>query len=164
MREEKLLYGFEKSSFYIKAIGHITASFCPTVKEKVQEIVNDGVPIEAVFIDLSECTYMDSTFMGLILTLHKLLKEKAGKSVVIGNPTEESLKLLVSLGINKLVTISEDSPPLPDKLDEVSPEVAPSAEFLLNAHQNLMELNEENRAKFSLVEKILKEEIKKKEG
>lgn len=164
MNNEQLLYGYENSSFFIKAVGHITASFCPTIKEKVQEILDKGQTIESVVIDLSECTYMDSTFMGLILTFHKNLKEKFGKSVLITSPTEDSLKLLTNLGINKLITIENNPVPFPEKLSVVLPDVAPTAEFLLNAHQNLMEISEENRSKFSLVEKILKEEIKKKEG
>jgi len=158
---EKLYCGFNNNDLYLKACGHITASFCPSVKEMVHNFLSTQGPIKNVYVDLSECSYMDSTFMGLLIYFHKLIRDQAGSSLFILKPTVECVNLLKNLGILRLITISTEELPFPEHLEPIQKIVAPSAEFLLHAHQNLMELSEENRTKFMVVEKMLIEETKK---
>lgn len=163
MMEEQLLFAYERSSFFLRAIGHITASFCPSIKDNLQAILQENPNLEAVYIDLSQCDYMDSTFMGLLLILQKILKERSGRKLTILDPSEESLHLLDTLGISKVTEIRRNAPvEFPSEMRAAQREAAPSAEFLLRAHQNLMELSDENRNKFAAAEKLLQEEIKRK--
>ncbi len=54
--------------------------------------------IHTVCVDLSACSGMDSTFMGLLLASSARIRPHGGKLVVV-NPTENNLKLLRLLGL-----------------------------------------------------------------
>ena len=160
---EALYFQETSAGIFIKAVGHITASISVDLKALVTErLEKPPVPLE-LFADLSECTYMDSTFMGLLVGFHKKLKTLTGKSLTLWNPSRECEKLLQGLGIWKLMRLFEghlDSGE-PDFWKLVTKTQDPSPEILLGAHQELSEISPENAQKFSVLESILKEQIHK---
>ncbi len=161
MADEALYYLYQDGEFYIKAVGHITAALCPDLKLQMQTLLESHKVLSGVLVDLGECEYMDSTFMGLILGFNKILKEQKGKILDILNPSEESILLLKGLGIFRLLNIINEKRSLPSPMVKALRERLPSAEFLLNTHQDLMDVSEENKNKFSLLEKVLKSQIQK---
>ncbi|NNM55406.1 MAG: STAS domain-containing protein [Spirochaetales bacterium] len=162
---EALYFQETSAGIFIKAVGHITAALSVDLKAMVTErLEQTPVPLE-LFADLSECTYMDSTFMGLLVGFHKKLKSLTGRSLTLWNPSRECEKLLQGLGIWKLMRLVEgrlDSGE-PDFWKLVTKTQDPSPEILLGAHQNLSEISTENAKKFSVLESILKDQIHKEE-
>jgi len=62
--------------------GKIYSQDAAVVRDELLEEIDRGVI--NISIDLSELTYIDSTGLGVLVTLHKRTKEKNGKLVLIG--------------------------------------------------------------------------------
>lgn len=142
----------------------MTAALCPSLRQSFFDHLQSGRPVDEVYFDLSQCSYMDSTFMGLLLIFHKALKDNNGHALVVLRPTEECRHLLNNLGVSKIIQIQETEIAFPTDLQLATREKAPTAELLLQAHQNLMELSEENKQRFALVEKTLKDAAEREGG
>ena len=113
-------------------------------------------------IDFSHCTSMDSTFLGVMAGVAlQLRKHKPAGSLVLCRLGERNLELVRNLGLHRLLTVDTETvamnlasgtalPCQPDK-DELE-----SARMVLAAHENLVEADENNRAKFEDVLTFLK--------
>ena len=105
-----------------------------------------------LIIDLSACTGMDSTFMGLLVGTSQRLKGQQGRLVLV-NPTEANLKLLHMLGVSDVVPVISGTvlPPLEFVTLTADPGLGPlqRMELIRRAHQNLVALNDANRVKFA---------------
>ena len=105
-----------------------------------------------LIIDLSGCTGMDSTFMGLLVGTSQRLKAQQGRLVLV-NPTEANLKLLHMLGVSDVVPVVSGSvlPALDFVTLTADPTLGPMQrmELIRRAHQNLVALNDANRVKFA---------------
>ena len=121
-------------------------------------------------LDLSECTLMDSTFLGVLAGFGlKSASAKAGQDAVpieLLNPNERIVELLESLGVLHLFKLSQG--PLaaaePAETCTVNPATPTKEEVTracLEAHRTLMELNPQNAAKFKEVAAFLAEDLKK---
>jgi hypothetical protein len=120
-----------------------------------------------LLIDLSGCTGMDSTFMGLLVGTSQRLKGQAAAGptvadptatnhhgrLVLVNPTEANLKLLAMLGVSDVVPVISGAvlPALDFVTLTADPGLGPlqRMELIRRAHQNLIALNDANRAKFA---------------
>lgn len=121
-------------------------------------------------LDLSECTLMDSTFLGVLAGFG--LKGSAGKNGAAGatielfNPNERVMELLESLGVLQLFKVVQGPVGGSETAESQTLAAAcPSKEEVtrtcLEAHQTLMSLNPENAAKFKEVSAFLAEDLKK---
>ena len=120
---------------------------------------HDPVPKELI-VDLSHCDYMDSTFMGLLIGFNKKIKRLSGHPLELLQPTESCRNLLKGLGILKILKILEEPVPIPHEMIRIEKGAEAGVDMVLAAHDELIELNEENRAKFALLQKILREQAK----
>ncbi|MDZ4815664.1 MAG: STAS domain-containing protein [Verrucomicrobiota bacterium] len=120
------------------------------------------------FIDLQDCPSMDSTFLGTLAGLHfKLQKGNQGKIHIL-NVNERNMEVMKNLGINRL--FSMDVNPIDweqHKTSSVKIEKATSIEATKNsieAHENLVTVNQDNSPKFKDVLAYLKEDLSRKTG
>jgi anti-anti-sigma factor len=157
--EEAIFYKETQDAVYIRARGHITAALCTDLRAKVFEKLDSPAPVTAIHVDLSECDYMDSTFMGLIVGFRKKLQSIPGGSVTLYRPNPVCMSLLKGIGLTRLVGISDEAVSLPPFMENIAGNSKATAEFLLDVHENLMEISEENKAKFSVLSKVLKDQI-----
>ncbi|MBN1523477.1 MAG: STAS domain-containing protein [Spirochaetales bacterium] len=153
-----LLYQEETGKIYIRAIGRMTANLCHGLREKVFSRLDNTPKIHDIFVDLSQCDYMDSTFMGILIGINKQLKELSGKGITVVCPTDECNSLFAGLNIIRLLHIDTNRKDFPDLMEEIDDRLRPSAEVLLHAHEDLIDISENNAIKF----KILKEQLEKK--
>ncbi len=160
--EEALYYSEDKNRLYIRAEGHITANLCFELKNIVFQRFEGANKPDDVIVDLSDCDYMDSTFMGLLIGFNKKLTRSKGKHIKITNPSEQCTKLLNSLGIMKIIDIVKNNSQFRLDYHKISDSPSATAEILLSAHENLMSLNEENKKKFENVRKILRQHVEQK--
>jgi len=77
---EALFYKEDRNTLYLRAQGHITASLCADLRGMVFSRFEKTPQVENMYVDLSACDYMDSTFMGLLVGFNKRLVKAAGKN------------------------------------------------------------------------------------
>lgn len=161
--EEAVFYKESEAVMYIKAEGHVTAAICPEVKVKAFARLEEKPEIASIYVDLHACEYMDSTFLGLIVGLNKRFKARAGRPLVLLHVNPTCLGLLKTIGVLKLVEISDEDRIFPQPMEKIGFGPRATAEFLLDAHEELTGLSEENKARFSSLTKALKDSIDKGE-
>ena len=125
--------------------------------------------------DMTHCTGMDSTFMGVLAGLALRLKRRDGGPFVLANLNTKTLGLLRTLGIDRLVeTHLQGATPrefmeLMEEQDDSLARLEPSstnereaAEMVYDAHSRLADLQSENAARFRDVLAYLKEDVEQK--
>ena len=112
-----------------------------------------------IVVQLRDCTGMDSTFLGIIAGAALRLKKRGGELVLL-NPNERNAELVENLGISKLVKI-DGGAAAENPCQELESSSATKSE-ILGAHQNLVDADASNLAKFEDVISFLKKETEKK--
>lgn len=167
--EEAVYYRTEDRIVYIRATGHVTALVCPPLKTAVFERLDAAPAVEKVYLDLSGCEYMDSTFLGLIVGTQKRFarivggKPGACKAIVLLGVNEACKGLLRTIGVLGMVELSDEKVPFPAELARLSGDGRASARFLLDAHEDLSELSPENRKRFATLNSVLKSAVDSEE-
>ena len=142
----------------------MTALVCPPLKTALFDRLDSDPPVRAVYLDLSDCEYMDSTFLGLIVGAQKRFARLSrprgdSASIVLIKVNEPCKGLLRTIGVLGMVELSDDPPPFPESLARLSGEARATARFLLDAHEELSEISAENRKRFGALTTVLKKAI-----
>jgi anti-anti-sigma factor len=154
-----LRVGLDARGAFISARGSIRASLCYPLRETLLARLEETVDIPAVFVDLSQCDYMDSTFIGLLVAMDRRLRKGSGGRLHVVRPSGACRELLRQMGLEELLVVDDTAMELPVSMEEVEkPQGRPATEFVLRAHEALMETSEEARRKFAL----LREELERK--
>ena len=156
---ETLRYKEMDNVLFIKAEGHITASFCADLRTMVFTRFDSQPAVVAVNVDLSACSYMDSTFMGLLVGFNKRLTKIGAGRLRIIKPTSQARELIEGLGLLPLVNVVDEPVIFPDDMVNIIKTTATGADLLLKAHENLMELSDENRKRFATLHSVLKNQV-----
>lgn len=153
------------STVFVRSVGLANMKNAPMLDAFLREVLGQGVLL--VCVDLSCCSGMDSTFMGLLVGFSQDLEQVKGQLVVV-NPTEQNLRLLDMLGVSEILPVVARSTPTELKfvIIPASPMVSPlqRLEIIKRAHQHLVELNQTNEAKFSAFLEMLEEDLEKHRG
>jgi anti-anti-sigma factor len=161
--EEALYFKECANTFYIRAMGHVTASLCSDLKNRVFERLEAKPPVENVFVDLSQCDYMDSTFLGLLVGINKRFLRFSERPITIVRPTVPCTELLKTIGILRLVRVTEEEIDFPSAMENVVTAEKATAEFLLDVHEDLIDLSDDNKKRFSTLYTVLKSQIDREE-
>jgi anti-anti-sigma factor len=153
---EALFFGERANTLYLRAQGHITAALCADLKETAYARLDAEPAMQAMYIDLAGCDYMDSTFMGLMVGFNKRLMKRSGTRLNLVKPTASARELLSGLGLSSLVNILEEEVDFPKDLSDIVKTKSAGVDLLLGTHENLMELSEGNRKKFAPLHAALK--------
>lgn len=156
---DSILYAEENNIIFVRALGRMTANICYDFRERIFARLAAAPAVKNVFIDLSGCDYMDSTFMGIILGVNKKMKKTALAGVTVVCPTEECNILFSSLNILNLFSVDKNQMPFPSEMELISSFEKPNPEFMLYAHDDLAEVSEENADKFKLLRDILQKRV-----
>ena len=166
-QENSIGIGIFDGFSWVRCAGKGSFLTSPALKACVDARIDAGERL--VVVDLSACSGMDSTFMGILSALSNRLK-KAGGKLQVADPGEKNLHSLVDLGLNYLFEID---PPgalwrghefalrshLQPFTDVKSLSQLQRAEHVLEAHRILSDANEENARKFSGVVGLLESQI-----
>jgi anti-anti-sigma regulatory factor len=121
-------------------------------------------------LDLSECTLMDSTFLGVLAGFGLSLRARPvgpdGPAIELRNPNARILELFETLGVLPLFRVTQGPLTLPEGCQSSSPAPTGSSraeitKACLEAHETLMQLNPENVSRFREVSQFLAEDLKK---
>lgn len=86
----------------------ITFEHCPTLQNKLDPILEEGV--REVVIDFKEVPFIDSSGVGEILRLFKLLRDRSGQLVLI-NPNRKLQDLFHMYRFEKFMKIRDEVEP-----------------------------------------------------
>lgn len=116
-------------------------------------------------LDLRSCEYLDSTFLGCLLTLHKHFGQGESLRFVITASQETRVRLFTGTRIDLILNLTDDEPASPSKWNTV-PAVELSAEdfgqHVLESHQQLAEMGGARAAAYGLVAEQLARDLKQK--
>ena len=149
----------------VKVAGRANFATSVDFKTVLAGLESKGYP--CIVIELSDCSLMDSTFLGVLAAYGvKLNSDEANcvKQVVeLRNANERLLELLENLGVLHLFRTCQGNLPTCSKI--ASAACNPSREALtrasLDAHQALMDINPENVPRFKDVTKFLAEDLER---
>ena len=161
-----VLTGKEFACIRISGRANFTSSI--DFKSAVQNLRDKGYT--CFVLDLSECTLMDSTFLGLLagfgLKMRGRPENSNDRGMVLLNPGPRITELLESLGVLDLFRVTRGTADLPPVAEAISPTFEPHGHeevtrACLEAHQTLSSLSPENAARFKDVTQFLAEDLKK---
>ena len=132
-----------------------------------QEKVEQGPP--RFVLDFADCTGMDSTFLGIIAGAAMETRRIDGGYLALLRLGERNLELVRNLGLHRLAKV--DSGDMDSKVDAdaastkpLDGEAAVTRQVLIQAHENLAGINEENQEKFQDIVEYLKSRSKGSEA
>lgn len=150
MPEGKILAASHHGSYVIRLVGDVRLTLCTTIDEYFQHMFDDP-EFASVWVDLCDAEGIDSTTLGLLAKLALQVKEKFGFQPAIYSCDPGINRLLKSMGFQQLFELREEACSNPEDISEI-PTVQGSEqavkEKVIEAHRVLMELSDENRARF----------------
>ena len=147
---------------HIRVKGNASFVCAPPLRELAKKLPAE--PFNGIKIDLEECTWMDSTFMGMLAMLGLSARKKSVPAEIF-NASEQNEKLLCGLGLNKVFEfkLGEFEAAAGDAASNATTPES-NAHNVLDAHQTLMDIDINNVPKFEKVVEFVKKDIDRMEG
>ena len=93
-----------QNSLLVLLKGDLDAHTCNSLKEKVEEMLKDEVV--DIYIDAKELDYIDSTGLGTIIGIYKILKED-DKQIYMENLKPNVRKMFKITDLDQIISIKE---------------------------------------------------------
>lgn len=163
---DKIQFGWIGSQVIIRVIGTGNFRNSRYLKEAAYELLRERY--KDIIIDLAECTSMDSTFLGVLIGLTLKMKKDIGRPISLVNINKTVYDVLKTLGtLNSFDVVDQ-----PASFDTTFESIEAAADehdeaihkirHVLEAHENLMEINDENKERFKFVKQALEDDLKNK--
>jgi anti-anti-sigma regulatory factor len=159
-KSDSLHFGEDERGLFLAARGSIRAVLCFPLREALLDRLDARPVPPAVYADLSQCQYMDSTFVGLLVAVDKKLQKASGSRLRLARPSSACRTILEDLGLKELLLVEEGCVEPPQRMKEISSEVPPGPELILRAHEALMETSENARKRFGLLRDLLEKKLR----
>lgn len=151
----------------IRVEGRGSFKVSPPMKQFIHQVM-DAKSATGVVIDMSECTGMDSTFMGVVAGLACLIKSKDDFTFKLINLSDKNRKLLTTLGVDRVVDFSmagegdevEGKETQAHRLEPDFDNKLEAAKTTLEAHESLVDINPDNFSKFKSVLEFLQDDVR----
>jgi anti-anti-sigma regulatory factor len=154
----------------IRVEGRGSFKICPPMKQFIHQVINTE-SADRILIEMSNCSGMDSTFMGVVAGIACYIKSNPAFSFKLINLSEKNKKLLVTLGVDRVVDYSlsaaEEEQDLLKQLNGSSRPLETdmsnkleTAQTTLEAHETLVEINPDNLSKFKSVLEYLTDDLR----
>ena len=106
MSDVKLSYEVLEGSNILKVDGEVIFENSNRVKEEAKEIIKE-IEAKKLIVDLSSTSYLDSSGIGVILSLFKFMRDNDGK-LLIANPNEKVKRVFEVTKLNQILDIYND--------------------------------------------------------
>lgn len=160
--EAKYLLASHDKKYFIKIVGSARYSNCAAFGSFVLNKLLRDDSCEDILVDLRETDFLDSTNLGLLAKMGGFIFSKFHRKMAVVSTDKSINDLLVNTGFDRIMLIIDN----PDyvlselgNLPEASQGEMNLAKLMLEAHQELMELSDENKRKFRTVVEMLKDEM-----
>lgn len=160
-----MLHAERNGTHYLRLVGTIRYPLAPSLDKFLQTIFATETP-QAFMVDLSATEVIDSTNLGLLVKIARLMSEAHAPSVILFSPREDITEILISMGFDQffqLITTetiesnhAAGGAPIP--LSEF--ESTDLTSTVLEAHRALMAMDARNEVAFRDVVRYLEQEAK----
>lgn len=116
-------------------------------------------------VDFKECSSMDSTFLGILAgAAIEARKQDPPATVTLGRLDGRNLELIRNVGLHKILEVSVGRERLAfgkanQSLGNADQSESESARMILKAHEDLVEIEDENLSKFQDVISFLRNQV-----
>ena len=161
MKESDLLISHRDGVYSVKVSGRANFEYAVPLRELAKTL---DANFKCVRLDMTDCTAMDSTFMG-VLSMIALKARKNNATVELLNAADHLKKLLRDLGVYKLFVFTAGDSDTDAATQWNAPEKNSSllvaAETVTEAHEVLVEADEANAEKFDQVIKFARKDVER---
>jgi len=147
----------------VKVNGRVNFANSAPLRDFFDQVIGAGST--RFIIDFRDCAGMDSTFLGILAGVAlELRKKNPPGSILLCRLGERNFELVKNLGLHRIMEVDpgehsfkNEPSPLPgnSKVESKSDK----ARMVLEAHENLVKADEENRSKFQDVISYLKNQV-----
>ena len=166
---DNLTAAYIDGSAVIRVEGRGSFKTSPPMKQFIHRAI-DAHSATRILLDMSDCIGMDSTFMGVIAGIACYTKSKTDLRFKLINLSEKNQKLLITLGVDRVVDYSlSTTAQEKDLISHLGTDAQPlesdfsnkleAAKTSLEAHTTLVDISPENYAKFKSVVEYLQDDI-----
>jgi anti-anti-sigma factor len=150
MSDGKILAASKNGAYVIRLTGDVRLTLCTTIDEYFHKMYEDP-NFASVWVDLCEAEGIDSTTLGLLAKLAIEAKEKFGFTPAIYSCNTGINRLLKSMGFQRLFDLHEEMCATAEFGSEIP--MVPGTEQavrekVVEAHRVLMDLSDDNKARF----------------
>ena len=145
----------------MQVIGRGTFKLAVGFRTWIEQLIG-STTVRTVMLDLSKCTGLDSTFMGLMVTL--AIQSKKRFALLVVNANQQHHALLDGIGVMRVWRYVDTAVPemnWTNLADVVSGSVvldSATRELIVAAHKTLMAVDERNIPKFKDVVELMQAE------
>jgi len=143
---------------YVKIFGRGTFQTVADFRDFAKKNLEEG---RGVFIDLSSCETLDSTFIGTLVALSMNSKTNGENRLKLFNVSEHVKNILATLGLQNILDIREKISEGDEKFSTLESTVHDKIEItdlMLDAHLTLSRINERNAVEFKDVVEFLQQQ------
>ena len=131
----------------------------PAFREIAEQCLSDGSDV--VFVDLTDCDYLDSTFLGCLIQVHKRFRDFGEARFQIVADNGKRTKLFSTSMLDRLLDFVNGTPTVETefvKLPAKSIETEQLGLHVMRCHQRLAELCGKDAEKYrSIADRLAKE-------
>jgi anti-anti-sigma factor len=157
-----ILYAENDHKYFIKLTGNLRFTSGHDFSSMLNVIFKDP-ELKDIMIDMSEADYLDSTILGFLAKTADFMLKKFQRKATVLSLNEDINYLLDSIGLNDVFIVVEScdyTPEILKKIPNLKSSEQENALAILDAHRQLIKLNEKNKAVFKNVIELLEKEVK----
>ena len=161
MSDGRILYALQDDACFIRIEGDIRYTESVSFDNFIDRLFDRERP-SRVLIDLTAAELIDSTNLGLLAKIAKRLMSLRNDTATIFSTSEDINMLLESIGFDDVFNMVEDEKAPPTDMRELPGAPAnrrAQGITMVEAHKELMELNEKNRDVFRNVVHMLEKDL-----
>ena len=124
----------------VKIAGRGTMQESPTFQALASKCLD--VADVSMHVDLSDCEFLDSTFLGCLIQLHKKWNQASAKRFLLGASQSKKRELFKASFYGRLLHFTDKTPEPQGDFNEVTMECLEAKDFgrhILKCHQHLIE-------------------------
>lgn len=164
MDQNKVLYAIENRCLYLKMTGAIRHLQCASLDVLFRKVTEQD-QVNKFVVDLRQATYLDSTSLGMIARMARYMKKKSDDKLVLISINKDVNQILNLVQFSSVANIVDKWENLPEKFfetDQIIKPIQSLREMIIQSHQELSQINENNRKKFITVIESLEKKYKQK--
>ncbi|MEW5693335.1 MAG: STAS domain-containing protein [Candidatus Hydrogenedentota bacterium] len=157
----RVFIGSTNGYIVIKIVGRGTWNYARVFRNLIDDL--SFKEWRECYLNLGECEYLDSTFVGIIAYALKKFKQ-LNRNLIIVETSKDVYETLKTMGITKFASILEKQmfEAILEEIMEISSDIKKEdASFILKAHKELEELDESNIKRFESLRSVLENKINK---
>jgi len=159
----KIFFLQKDDYIYLYFLNKITAVYSFSLKEYIRDLIKLN-KIKIIWIDLSKCTYVDSTTIGALIQIHNMIESINGK-LYLCNLSVTINRIMENSNLNNFLNINQNKELL--NLEEKFLKIIPvndkdelSDEFIMDAHHDIVKIAPDLENEFITLFDILEQKIK----